>query len=129
MELAKSIFETLKKGNAKSEEFKNYVKQFSELINYISDSDSESENHYLIPQSGENIEIDSQLEDVSENESPLQSIVTKSNDFEGADTEEDALISGDEGSDDSLNQLGEVQLDMDQFINQNYDVQEDLDGI
>lgn len=131
LDLAKPILQALKKGNTQSEEFKNHVKQFSELINFISDSESESESdhHYLINKNDENIEGDSQPDDNSENESPLQSIVSNKNDFDIANTEEDALISGDDGSDDSLNQIDDVQLDMEQFINQNYDAQEDLDGL
>lgn len=131
LELAKSILQALKKGNTKSEEFKNYVQQFSDLISYVVDSESESESdhHFFNDGNSENLDGGSQPYDNSENESPIQSVTShNNNDLEGADTEEDVLISGDEGSEDSLN-IDDVKLDMDQFINQNYDFQEDLDGL
>lgn len=131
LDIAKPILQALMQKNTKSEDFTNYVQQFSELISFISDSETESESdhHYTIDQNDTNLEGDLQPEDNSDVDMLLKSNVSNNNDIEGTEAEEDILISGDENSDDSLNQLGDIQLDMDQYINQNYDVQESLEGI
>ncbi|OHT08878.1 hypothetical protein TRFO_22461 [Tritrichomonas foetus] len=130
LELANTIAKALEERNIKSDAFRSYVQQLSEILEYIdSDISNSSDQQDLSFHDSFQLDEESQSEILNSMNSELNS---DNNDLlknDLSENENDELSLSGDGSGDAMQHLKSMKLDMNQFINQNYNVQDDLDGI
>ena len=133
LSLANQITEALTKGKTKTKEFKNYVQQLSDVLNYIesdfSNSSEQDLSYHQSLNSDENIQQNTNHEINMNSDSNQSFNLNESNNSNTSNHAADELTLSSNNSDDILNHLNSMQLDMNQYINQNYENQEDFDAI
>ena len=121
LNLAKLMRQALIDKKTNTKEFRDYVKQFSELINYVNSDDSTNENISLPSSNDGYYDEEEIMKSDKIKASNINSLNTNSH-----DDSDNISLSDDDEDDDLLHNLESIQLDMKQYISQNYDVQDDF---
>lgn len=115
LDIAKPILQALKTGNTKGENFISSVQQFAELINFFSDSEIEDVDASSVNEQNLQYLSNSNQKSALKSDDSL-SIQQKSDNF------------SDDNSD-VLNNFDSIHLNMNEYIEKNYNDDDDFNGI